>query len=328
MNKVTISKTTIDQFLNKKKWLYIDKGTSNDLAVEHRAVNLKETYNYSNNQAELYEHAAKGGNIGWILSPFDFVVKVDLKIGGATAIGEIIVQTQSSLVCNAKTQDALYFYFENTDSEKQEFLIPEGFLLRKNLAGKKSLQIIESGMLAIPGAIIDGLEMTWRNPAKPSFFCNEINPKLLTKFIELDKKEVNQEFIQARKSKLTSYASAQDIYDSMHALSAADKIATVNQLNKLIGNNVQQEKRKLTAEQIEELLSFLSPDTHLQDWLQIGSSVKCWDEHEGRDIFERWSMQSSKYNKHDFNCHWKCFKPWKSSLGVLVNKAKAAGWQR
>ncbi len=83
--------------------------------------------------------------------------------------------------------------------------------------------------------------------------------------------------------------------------------------------------RHLTADQVREMLSYVSADLSYDDWVHIGMGlhaggypVQLWDD---------WSREGAKYQTGDCWKRWKGFKPGHGvTMGTVWHHAQAAGW--
>lgn len=83
-------------------------------------------------------------------------------------------------------------------------------------------------------------------------------------------------------------------------------------------------ERDLSASDVGEMLSFISPDCDYQTWIEIGMAlhaggfpVQMWDD---------WSRNGAKYQNGDCYNRWKGFKPGAVTMGTLWHHAEQAGW--
>lgn len=64
----------------------------------------------------------------------------------------------------------------------------------------------------------------------------------------------------------------------------------------------------LTIAQIEQCLAALPTDLHYDDWLAVGMAIHCETRGEGFELWEEWSMGSSKYSNREYNEErWRSF---------------------
>jgi hypothetical protein len=64
----------------------------------------------------------------------------------------------------------------------------------------------------------------------------------------------------------------------------------------------------LTLAQIEQCLAALPTDLHYDDWLTVGMAIHCETRGEGFEIWEQWSLDSSKYSNREYNeDRWRSF---------------------
>jgi putative DNA primase/helicase len=86
--------------------------------------------------------------------------------------------------------------------------------------------------------------------------------------------------------------------------------------------------RDLTIAEIDEALSFVSPDVARGDWVQIGMALKAELADAGFDLFDRWSQGSDKYKAKDCKSTWRSIKASGGvGLGTLIKAAQDAGWK-
>ena len=64
----------------------------------------------------------------------------------------------------------------------------------------------------------------------------------------------------------------------------------------------------LTIAQIEQCLAALPTDLHYDDWLAVGMAIHCETRGEGFELWEEWSLGSSKYSNREYNEErWRSF---------------------
>ena len=64
----------------------------------------------------------------------------------------------------------------------------------------------------------------------------------------------------------------------------------------------------LTIAQIEQCLAALPTDMHYDDWVTVGMAIHCETRGEGFELWEAWSMGSSKYSNREYNEErWRSF---------------------
>lgn len=80
-----------------------------------------------------------------------------------------------------------------------------------------------------------------------------------------------------------------------------------------------------TPDQIEKLLSHISPDCEYDQWVNIGMAVK--DAGLPFAIWDSWSSRGVKYQRAEMAHKWNSFKGSGVTLGSLVYLAKQAGWK-
>ncbi len=86
--------------------------------------------------------------------------------------------------------------------------------------------------------------------------------------------------------------------------------------------------RDLSVDEIDEALSFVSPDVARADWVQIGMALKAELADGGFDLFDRWSQGSDKYKAADCKSTWRSIKASGGvGLGTLIRAAQDAGWK-
>jgi hypothetical protein len=79
-------------------------------------------------------------------------------------------------------------------------------------------------------------------------------------------------------------------------------------------------------ERIADALRSISADDR-QTWLEIGMALKAHLGEAGRDLWDRWSRTSGKYDERDFHRVWHSFKNSGIGIGTLFHHALAAGWR-
>jgi hypothetical protein len=77
-----------------------------------------------------------------------------------------------------------------------------------------------------------------------------------------------------------------------------------------------------------EALSYISPDTDYDTWIEIGQALHTAFGAQGHGMWSNWSSQGSKYkSEQDIDTHWKSFHQGKGvSIGTLFHHAKQAGY--
>lgn len=76
-------------------------------------------------------------------------------------------------------------------------------------------------------------------------------------------------------------------------------------------------------------LQFISPDIEYDQWIEIGQALHTAFGAQGKDLWQQWSSQGSKYEgDKDIDTHWKSFgKKEGVTLGTLFHTAKQNGWE-
>jgi len=76
-------------------------------------------------------------------------------------------------------------------------------------------------------------------------------------------------------------------------------------------------------------LQFISPDIDYEQWIEIGQALHTAFGGQGKDMWQQWSSQGSKYQgDKDIDTHWKSFHQGKGiGLGTLFHTAKQNGWE-
>ena len=76
-------------------------------------------------------------------------------------------------------------------------------------------------------------------------------------------------------------------------------------------------------------LQFISPDSEYPQWIEIGQALHTAFGQQGKDLWQQWSSQGSKYQgDKDIDTHWKSFHQGKGiGLGTLFHTAKQNGWE-
>jgi hypothetical protein len=77
-------------------------------------------------------------------------------------------------------------------------------------------------------------------------------------------------------------------------------------------------------------LQFISPDSDYPEWIAIGQALHTAFGGQGKDLWQQWSSQGSKYQgDKDIDTHWKSFHQGKGiNLGTLFHTAKQNGWEQ
>lgn len=80
-------------------------------------------------------------------------------------------------------------------------------------------------------------------------------------------------------------------------------------------------------ERIREALQFVSSDDR-EVWVEIGMAVKSALGHDGFDLWNEWSMQSSSYRPDSAKSVWRSIKQYGAiTEGTLFHMAREAGWR-
>lgn len=76
-------------------------------------------------------------------------------------------------------------------------------------------------------------------------------------------------------------------------------------------------------------LQFITPDIEYDQWIEIGQALHTAFGAQGKDLWQSWSSQGSKYQgDNDIDTHWKSFHQGKGvTLGTLFHTAKQNGWE-
>jgi hypothetical protein len=76
-------------------------------------------------------------------------------------------------------------------------------------------------------------------------------------------------------------------------------------------------------------LQFITPDIEYDQWIEIGQALHTAFGGQGKDLWQSWSSQGSKYQgDNDIDTHWKSFHQGKGvTLGTLFHTAKQNGWE-
>jgi hypothetical protein len=84
----------------------------------------------------------------------------------------------------------------------------------------------------------------------------------------------------------------------------------------------------LSADDIEEILAFYpNTDLHYDDWIKVAMCLNSWGGENGRELFERWSAQSSKNNAEFTSSKYgQCSNPASITMGSLIHLAKQNGF--
>lgn len=84
-------------------------------------------------------------------------------------------------------------------------------------------------------------------------------------------------------------------------------------------------KSDWSKEQIQDLLTYISPDCGYDEWYQIGMAIK--DYGLPFDVWDNWSKGGTKYINSEMPTKWNSFKGSGVSIGTLVYHAKQGGWK-
>jgi len=85
--------------------------------------------------------------------------------------------------------------------------------------------------------------------------------------------------------------------------------------------------QNFTAQDIESMLKYISPDIGYDEWVKIGMALH--NNGHSFSMWDAWSSGGSKYQgSKDLQTHWRSFGQGKGvSLGTIVHMAKQAGWK-
>lgn len=84
-------------------------------------------------------------------------------------------------------------------------------------------------------------------------------------------------------------------------------------------------KSDWSKEQIQDLLTYISPDCGYDEWYQIGMAIK--DYGLPFEVWDNWSKGGTKYINSEMPTKWNSFKGSGVSIGTLVYHAKQGGWK-
>lgn len=80
-----------------------------------------------------------------------------------------------------------------------------------------------------------------------------------------------------------------------------------------------------SPEQVDKLLSYISPDCEYDQWVNIGMAIK--DAGLPFSLWDSWSSRGAKYHQAEMAGKWNSFRGNGVTLGSLVYLAKQAGWR-
>ena len=80
-----------------------------------------------------------------------------------------------------------------------------------------------------------------------------------------------------------------------------------------------------TKANLKDALAFLSPDDY-SEWIANGMALKTLPNGEGRDIWDKWSARSSKYDFNEAQAKWDSFEPTSTGCEAIFAKARSAGY--
>lgn len=89
--------------------------------------------------------------------------------------------------------------------------------------------------------------------------------------------------------------------------------------------NIFSNKSDWSKEQIQELLTYISPDCGYDEWYQIGMAIK--DYGLPFEVWDNWSKGGTKYINSEMPSKWNSFNGSGVSIGTLVYHAKQGGWK-
>ena len=78
-------------------------------------------------------------------------------------------------------------------------------------------------------------------------------------------------------------------------------------------------------ERIAEALAAIPADDRVV-WVSVGLALEGHYKDRGRDLWERWSQSSSKYDADDLERVWRSFKGTGTTIATLFHHAKQHGW--
>ena len=96
----------------------------------------------------------------------------------------------------------------------------------------------------------------------------------------------------------------------------------------IIRDSFSANNKEVTANEVIELLSFVSCYDDYYDWVEIGMIIHESLGSDGYDIFDNWSKNSDKYDASQIDLKWHSFgkSSSKVTVGTLIQKAKANGY--
>lgn len=96
----------------------------------------------------------------------------------------------------------------------------------------------------------------------------------------------------------------------------------------IIRDSFSANNKEVTANEVIELLSFVSCYDDYYEWLEIGMIIHESLGSDGYEIFDNWSKNSDKYDSSQIDLKWHSFgkSSSKVTVGTLIQKAKANGY--
>ena len=89
-----------------------------------------------------------------------------------------------------------------------------------------------------------------------------------------------------------------------------------------------EEFEKVDLDDVEEMLSYVSPDSSRDEWLSVGMALRDEFGDAGFALWDGWSSGSSKYKAHEMHNIWRSFNGQGVGIGTLVWLAQESGWVR
>ncbi|MFM9745166.1 PriCT-2 domain-containing protein, partial [Streptomyces brasiliscabiei] len=86
-------------------------------------------------------------------------------------------------------------------------------------------------------------------------------------------------------------------------------------------------RNPLTYQEVQECLSFISPDQDYDTWARVGRALHSEFGKDGFTLFDNWSSGGSNYKEKAVREQWKSFRTTdRVTIGTVIYLAKEGGW--
>jgi hypothetical protein len=83
---------------------------------------------------------------------------------------------------------------------------------------------------------------------------------------------------------------------------------------------------KTSLDEVEEMLSYISPDCSREEWTQVGMALRDEFGDLAFSVWDSWSKTGSKYDSRVMHSVWRSFNGQGVGIGTLIYYAQQAGW--